>query len=204
MGAVMSGNQEDVDHGAMEQMMGSVTSVSGNTFALSMMQGAQPITFQTASGTQFENMAGMGMMSGGMGMMTAAADKEMKKAMKRLTRTDFLLQFVWVTPKVGEEPQTKEDLEAKLKAEADKLTEAEKTYTADASAKAEEAIEAASLKKSQAVDRALDNAISAANPGGGAQAQPNAPGFVPAPGGAQGAAPPAAPGAAKGAQPPSN
>jgi hypothetical protein len=66
MEAVTSGNQEDVNHGAMEQMMGSVTSTSGNTFALSMMQGAQPITFQTVSGTQFMNMAGMGMMSDGM------------------------------------------------------------------------------------------------------------------------------------------
>ena len=46
--------------------MGSATSVSGNTFALSMMQGAQPIIFQTASGTQFENMAGMNIMSDGM------------------------------------------------------------------------------------------------------------------------------------------
>src|SRR6516162_8861239 len=50
----------------MEQMMGSATSVSGNTFALSMMQGARPISFQTASGTQFENMAGMNMMSDAM------------------------------------------------------------------------------------------------------------------------------------------
>jgi hypothetical protein len=66
VGAVMSGNQEDVSHGVMQQLMGSVSRVSGNTFGLSMMQGAQQITFQTASGTQFENMAGMGMMSDGM------------------------------------------------------------------------------------------------------------------------------------------
>jgi len=89
MGAVGSANQEDVDHGAMEQMMGSVTSVSGNTFALSVMQGAQPITFQTASGTQFENMAGMGMMSDGMLLSVNAVMQPDGTALAQ--RVDFMM-----------------------------------------------------------------------------------------------------------------
>jgi hypothetical protein len=85
----MSGNQEDVNHGAMEQMMGSVTAVTGNTFALSMMQGAQPITFQTASGTHFENMAGMGMMSDGMLLSVDAVMQPDGSALAQ--RVDFMM-----------------------------------------------------------------------------------------------------------------
>lgn len=88
-GAVMSGSQEDVNHGGMEQMMGSVTSLSGNTFALSMMQGTQPITFQTASGTKFENMTGMGKMSDGMLLSVDAVMQPNGTALAQ--RVDFMM-----------------------------------------------------------------------------------------------------------------
>jgi type IV pilus assembly protein PilM len=86
-----------------------------------------------------------------------------------LTRTDFLLQFVWVPAKPGALPQTPEELKTKLADEEKKLTEAEKAYAADTpTAKLEEAIEAESMKKSQQFDSALDKALTGANaPGAG-------------------------------------
>jgi hypothetical protein len=73
----------------MQQMMGSVSSVSGNIFALSMMQGAQPITFQTTSGTHFENMVGMGMMSDGMLLSVDAVMQPDGSALAQ--RVDFMM-----------------------------------------------------------------------------------------------------------------
>ena len=42
-------------------------------------------------------------------------DAEAKKKLKTLTRTDFLLQFVWKPPKPDEQPKTDEEREAKIK-----------------------------------------------------------------------------------------
>jgi len=147
-------------------------------------------------------MSGMGMYGG----MNTTLDAKAKKELKTLTRTDFLLQFVWIPPAASDQPPTKEELETKLLAEATKLKDAKKDFTADTT-KLEEAIEAASLQKSQAVDSALEvakKAMTATNPGGlpatpGGQAAPGTPGFGPQPGGAA----PAGPGPAQGAQPPS-
>ena len=63
-------------------------------------------------------MSGMGQM-GAFGGSNKAAEAEAKKKLKTLTRTDFLLQFVWQPTKPADQPQTKEELDAKLKAEAD-------------------------------------------------------------------------------------
>jgi len=152
------------------------------------------------------NMMG-GRMSMGMGMggSNKKAEADAKKNVKYLTRTDFLLQFVWVPVKKADQPGTKEDLDAKLQAEVTKLNDAEKNYTADSTTKLEEQIEAASIQRSKAIDSALSKALTVTNPGGvpgapGAPVVPGTPGFGPAPAGAA----PAAPAAAKGAQPPSN
>jgi len=180
-------------------MMG--TGLAGRGMMEGMMKG----------GGMAEMVTRMPGMAGGMGQMgtfggaNMASDAEAKKKLKTLTRTDFLLQFVWQPTKSADQPQTKEDLEAKLKAEADKLTDAEKNFTADGAAKAEEAIEAASLQKSQAVDSALTKAMGAASPGGltappGAPATPGPPGFGPPPAGAA----PAVPGPPQGTPPRSN
>ena len=99
----------------------------------------------------------MEMGRGMMGTNTAAADFE--KKLKKLTRTDFLLQFVWIPVKPADQPQTKEDLDAKLTAELAKLQGAEKTYTPDTSEKMEEQIEAKSLQTSQAVDAAFSETV---------------------------------------------
>ena len=114
----------------------------------------------TGSGDQMKQMTGGGgMMGGGMvggGMMGkrggCGSGGVTKKDMKLLTRTDFLLQFVWIPVKPGSLPKTPEELKTKLEDEAKKLTEAEKAYAADTStAKLEETIEAESLKKSKAI-----------------------------------------------------
>ena len=61
--------------------------------------------------------AGMGMECAGMGGMAAWAawlevpGRRGKKQMKTLTRTDFLLQFVWKPPKPDELPKTEEERE---------------------------------------------------------------------------------------------
>jgi hypothetical protein len=126
----------------------------------------------------------------GMSGMNRTSDKEAKKNLKMLTRTDFLLQVVWQPTKAAEQPPTKEELEAKIQDEIKKLSDAEKNYTADTSTKAEEAIEASSLQKSQAVDSALKNVEAAlkkaAPPAGAAPA-----GAPAAPGGAAVSTPPA-------------
>jgi type IV pilus assembly protein PilM len=125
--------------------------------------------------------AGGGMMGPGMGM-GKASEEELKK-LKKLTRTDFLLQFVWQPPKPEELPKTPEERDAKVKEISDKMTEAQKNNPAVTIPKGEE-IEAASREKSKQVDSAISNAL-----GGGAPGAPGAP---------AGAAPPAAP-ATKGA-----
>src|SRR5579883_2197906 len=55
----------DPEDGMMDHMTGTVASVSGNSFAMSMMQSPQNMMIATNSGTQFQNMSGMGMMSNG-------------------------------------------------------------------------------------------------------------------------------------------
>jgi type IV pilus assembly protein PilM len=137
---------------------------------------------------------GMGRMAGRMGEMMggpmsgglSAADA--KKQLKTLTRTDFLLQFVWKPVKRDELPKTPEDEKAKIKEIVDKMRDAEKNNPAVTMPKMED-LEAASLKKSEELDSKLQN--SAPAPAGGAPAAGGTPGFGPAQGGAP-AAPPAA------------
>jgi hypothetical protein len=56
----------DPEDGMMDHMTGTVASVSGNSFTMSMMQSPQNMMIATNSGTQFQNMSGMGMMANGM------------------------------------------------------------------------------------------------------------------------------------------
>jgi type IV pilus assembly protein PilM len=153
-----------------------------------------------------------GMMGGGMGGMFGAgmagrADAEAKKKIKTLTRTDFLIQFLWKPPapddlKIPEDPEkrkAKEDeLTAKVKDFIDKMKEAEKTNSVVTIPSAEE-IEKASKQKTSELESALTKAISTI-----ANSAAAAPGAAPTvPGAATPGAPPVAPGvpAAPGAAP---
>jgi type IV pilus assembly protein PilM len=140
-------------------------------------------------------MGGMRGMMGRDGMMGARlTDAEAKKQLKTLTRTDFLLQFVWKPVKQEDLPKTEEDQKTKVKELADKMVEAQKNHPAVTIPKLED-IQAASLKKSKEIDSQLEKAIA---PG----ATPGAPGFGAPPAGAgtpgvpagvpQGGAPPPA------------
>ncbi len=149
-----------------------------------------------------EMMGGMReMMGGGMmpGMMGGPggrlSEAEEKAKLKTMTRTDFLLQFVWVPLKPEEQPKTEEEFKAKIEEIAKAMHEAEKNNPAVTMPKPEE-IEAVSLKQSQQIDSALSKAVSPPAPGA---AGGGAPVMVPPPGG--GAPAPGGPGAT-GTQPP--
>jgi len=121
-----------------------------------------------------------------------------------LTRTDFLLQFVWQPPKPEDRPKDDAERLARYNDFKTKMEAEEKNHPA-VRIKSEE-IEAASLKQSEVINSAINKALNgpggagAAGPGGGAPgtgALPNpTPGFGPPPGGAN------APAANKGATAP--
>jgi hypothetical protein len=67
-----SGNPMDFEDGGIQQMMGTVSSVSGSSFTMSSMQAAQNFTFATNSSTVFDGTT-MGSMSSGMGVMVDAS-----------------------------------------------------------------------------------------------------------------------------------
>jgi type IV pilus assembly protein PilM len=150
-------------------------------------------------------MVGMGRMGGAMGGMMGAnamTAAEAKKNLKTLTRTDFLLQFVWQPPKPEEQPKTVEEHDAKIKEFIDKMTEAEKNNPAVTMPKVED-LQKASLKKTEELDARIQNALAPAAPGGaGGVPGPGTPGFGTPPPGA--ATPPGGAGtpATKGASPP--
>jgi type IV pilus assembly protein PilM len=133
----------------------------------------------------------MGAGMGGGGAIGGTPGAVSKKDLKLLTRTDFLLQFVWIPVKPESLPKTPEELKTKLDDEAKKLSEAEKAYAGESgSTKLEEAIEAESLKKSKAIDSAIEKAAPGANAPGGAPG-----GNIPPAGGLPGVAPAAGAGA---------
>jgi type IV pilus assembly protein PilM len=129
------------------------------------------------------------MMGGAAGKMT---DAETKAKLKTLTRTDFLIQFVWVPVPLAEQPKTVEEFQTKVTELSKQMREAEKNNPAVTMPKPEE-IEAASLKQSQQIDAALSKAVSAPAPGA---AGGGAPGTVPPPGAAPAPAGPATDGIA--------
>ncbi len=132
-------------------------------------------------------MMGRGMM--GEGRMTEA---EAKNQLKTLTRTDFLLQFVWKPLKQDELPKTEEEQKTKLDDVVAKMSEAQKNNPAVTMPKLEE-LQAVSLKKSEEVNTELQKALTApggapGTPGFGPGAAGHVPGGgagVPAPGGAR-------------------
>ncbi len=148
------------------------------------------------------------MMAGmmGAGSMFAAgrmAPEDTKNQLKTLTRTDFLLQFVWKPLTPEEQPKTVEERDAKYKDIKSKMEAEEKNHPAVVMPKSEE-IESASLKQSEAVNSALNKALNApagagaSGPGGGGppgMGSPTnpTPGFGPGRGGAN--APPSSKGA---------
>ncbi len=163
--------------GASAAMQGQQKSQMGGGMGMGNMM------MRAGGGMSAADMAGR--MGGGMGgLIGKQSQEELKKNLKTLTRTDFLLQFVWQPPKPEELPKDDEERAARIKELSDKMTEAQKNNPAVVIPKAEE-IEAVSREKSKQVDSALSNAL-------GAGGQPGAPAAQGAPvGGAPaGAVPP--------------
>jgi type IV pilus assembly protein PilM len=157
--------------------------------------GGYGMSGQSMRGMQEQMMRGMSM--GGMGGMGAAADAEAKKKVTTLTRTDFLIQFLWKPTPPEEMPTDPEQRKAKIEEQAakvkdmiDKMAEEEKKKS-DAAVKipSAEEIEKASSQKTKELEAAIAKAVSSlTNPAGGnasapgaAAPAPGAPGAVPAP-----------------------
>ncbi len=134
-------------------------------------------------------MSRMGGGMGGMMGMNKMSEAETKAKLKTLTRTDFLLQFVWVRKKPDELPKTPEERLEKLKAMVASMHEEEKNHPA-VQIPDEAAIIAASLKQSAAIDSALSKEASGPAAAGAAAGAPAGPGFGPAPPAAKGTPPP--------------
>ena len=82
-----------------------------------------------------------------------------------LTRTDFLIQFVWQPPKPGE-LNTPEQVQEKIKEMAKQMTDEEvKAKSAVVVTPKEQEIEAVSAKQSQEAINALNKAAGPAAPG---------------------------------------
>lgn len=67
----MQGSTLDPSDGGIQQMMGSVSSVSGSSFSMTSMQAAQTFTFTTNSSTVFDGTSMSGMSSGMLAIVDA-------------------------------------------------------------------------------------------------------------------------------------
>ena len=66
-GMMGSGNPLNPEHGGIQHLVGSVMSISGSSFTMSTMMGAQTMSFQTNASTTFQGgISSMGMMPSGM------------------------------------------------------------------------------------------------------------------------------------------
>jgi type IV pilus assembly protein PilM len=130
-----------------------------------------------------EMMGPMGMP--GMGMNAQSA--EMKKQLTLLTRTDFLLSFVWKPVKPEEAPKTDQERNDKIKSLIADMRKAEEKNPAVRIGDIEKKLEAASRQKSDQLDSQMTKAMPGAaaapgapgTPGGGAPQPPG--GLVPPP-----------------------
>ena len=67
-----SGGNHDHQYGGLDHVSGTVTSISGNSFVLTMMQSSQTVSVYTDSHTEFEHIGGIGAMVVGMIVMVDA------------------------------------------------------------------------------------------------------------------------------------
>jgi type IV pilus assembly protein PilM len=102
----------------------------------------------------------MGGMNAGMGLQGT------KKNVKTLTRTDFLIQFIWQPPKPEEMPKTPEEMKTKVEEIVKLLTDAEKNQSAVVMVR-ESDLENLSRKQSQDLTNALNKQAGPAPTGAG-------------------------------------
>jgi type IV pilus assembly protein PilM len=167
--------------GDMMSMMGGMPRGGG-------MMGGSSGGMMGSSGGMMGGMMGSsgGMMIGGKGMMgrggvmggmMGSGQDEMSKKLSYLTRTDFLIQFVWQPPKPDDRPKDAEERKAKLEELVKLLREKEKNKSEVAIKETD--IEKESIKNSQVIDAELQKAqqkaaaaVAKAQGGGDAAATP--------------------------------
>ena len=173
--------------GMMEAMRGSMGGRGGRGAGMGMpgMGG------ESGMGSMMAGMKGrMGM---GMGMPGMGGGEDAKKKLTTLTRTDFLIQFIWQPPKPEDKPKDAEEAKTKLEEETKKLIEAQKNQSVVNIKEAD--LEKASLQQSQVIDTALQDAQQKAAAAAGAAGAPTAPAAPTAPGAPAAPPAPTAPGA---------
>lgn len=67
-----SGGDHDRQHGGLDHLTGTVASISGSSFVLTMMQSSQAFTVNTDSHTEFEHIGGIGALTVGIIVMVDA------------------------------------------------------------------------------------------------------------------------------------
>lgn len=180
--------------GGMSGMMGG--GMMGGMGQMGQM-GARGRGMGGGMGEGMSAMAGMG--SGGYGPMAGMAGQANAKSKDKieeltLTRTDFVIQFVWQPLAAGAEPRKLEDIQKELTDAAAKVqgaikpvSPAEEQQIAKESREASEKIEA---KAQKAFEAQLQKGAAAGQPAAPGQ-PPAAPGTPPAAGASAPAAPPA-------------
>ncbi len=172
--------------GSMSGMMGG--SMEGYRSQMGRMGGMGGMG---GMGKGMNEMGMRGMMGpGGPGMMGRAgmgSEAELKKQIKTLTRTDFLIQFLWKPTPAEELPADPEEHKAKLEEQAgkakdllEKMKQAESSKNSSAvTIPSAEEIEKASKQKTTELETAITKALStlatpAPDAAGGAAAAPGA------------------------------
>ncbi len=142
------------DAGAMSGAKGAMAQMARAGSGLGSGGSMRPGMGGAASDMMRRGMMGsMGMP----GMGNAAAKDDVSKRMTRLTRTDFMIQFIWQPPKVDELPKTPEEYQTKIKEIEQKMADADKIGAKIVIPKDTELV-AESLKKSETIDAAIDQA----------------------------------------------
>ncbi len=149
--------------GGMQAMMGKMMGGRGAPG----MGGAPGMAGMMSGGPG--SMPGMMMGSGGMrGMMPGMAgmpgmggpQEDLKQKMTILTRTDFLIQFVFKPVSAEEAPKTKEEEEKKLEDARAELKKAEEKNPAVRSENLESKLEATSRKQSEQIETEIKKEMS--------------------------------------------
>ena len=162
--------------GGMGNMMGGM----GAMGQMRGMSGPGMTGGVPGGGGGMQGMQGMRDMMSGMGASMygagGASQADLKKQLKTLTRTDFLIQFVWQPPKPEERPKTDEERAEALKKKAEELTEAEKNNPAVkvSMADMQKELDAASRKKSEQLETEVKSALGATTGQPGAGGTPGA------------------------------
>lgn len=165
---------EDTEGGMMGGMEGMMASYMGSGPMGKMggmmgsggMPGAMGMEGMMAQYSGMRGMRGMGAMG-----------KDSEKDIRKLTRTDFLIQFVWIPPEPTDEDKAKtpeellEARRAQLVEITTKMQEVEKSKAGSMTIPNEAELEKASIEQSEAIDSAINKALSgqpADAPAGGA------------------------------------